>query len=157
MPRLLTLFFFITSFYAAGQARPGFSFKELDFIGRKVAVPAGCTARSDSELKCDTYEMKWLYFPAGSGQKLEVLVNDIMDDQARTQASYEEEPIKCTLRDKPAKGFRSHYLKNGTILHQITAYGDINGQPVLFHLYLSKEARITADLPEPARHIIKLL
>ena len=125
----------------------------VKFCYIKYALPGGCSAISESQVKCDDYAMAWIYLSYPMLQSVPVQTIDNMSHQFK---KFKKEAITCYLLDAPVKGYKISYKTGQGTTYQLMAYGVANEQPVILQLVLSKEPKSNDDIPAFARQIIRL-
>ncbi|MBD2716579.1 hypothetical protein KBK19_16165 [Microvirga sp. STR05] len=125
----------------------------LNFCGVNLAVPAGCTPESKYELRCDNYQLGWLYLDRG---QLLPVVEDLVRTEKKKHKPAEQQTFDGFILDMPAKGYRLSYATETGLAYQLIFYGTAKGQPVVVQLTLDFDPEKTADLPEVARQIVHL-
>jgi hypothetical protein len=125
----------------------------VTFCSNKYEVPAGCTAESEYQVKCDNYSMIWIHMEK---PMLRSMPDQIVNQMATQLKKFKKEKIVCYLLDKEVKGYRASFKTDSGTSYLLIAYGMVNEQPVFVKLSLDKEPGTNEDIPEFARQIIKL-
>src|SRR5450432_236854 len=152
MKNQLSTFLFIL-FAATSIAQTSTNADTVRFCFIKYKVPAGCTAESRSQVKCDNYSMSWIDM---TPEILKTMPDQVVNQMAGQFKKFKKEAITCYLLDNPVKGYKVSYKTDKGTTYQIVAAGVANEQPVLVQLVLDKEAKTDADIPEFPRQIIRL-
>jgi hypothetical protein len=150
MKLLPAIIFFLIATNAMGQTSKKDS---VTFCYIKYPVPAGCSADSASTIKCDGWQMTWVYL---NPEMLQSFTDQLVSQMAGRFKKFKEEPITCYLMDHPAKGYRLSFQKTGGTVHQLIAYGFANEQPVFVQVSLEKEPKSNEDIPVFVRQMITL-
>lgn len=125
----------------------------VKFCYIKFALPAGCSATSESQVKCDDCSMAWIYL---SYPMLQSVPGQTIDNMSHQLKKFKKEAITCYLLDAPAKGYRMSYKTDQGTIYQLMAYGVANEQPVILQLVLTKEPKSNNDIPAFAKQFIRL-
>lgn len=126
----------------------------INFCGLDLTVPAGCTPESKYSVRCQEYQLVWMYLDYSM---LRTFPDQFVQQVQKKHKHVERQPLECFILDASAKGFRLSYpTENGGMAYELIAYGVAKGQPVMVQLTLSTDPEKTADLPELPRQIIRL-
>ena len=147
---LFFLFFFIA---ASSFAQTPGKRDTISFCFIKYKIPAGCTAASEYQVKCDDYSMTWIYL---TPQSFQTMPDQIVDQMAGQMKKFKKEPVTCYLFDNPVKGYKISFKTEQGTGHQLMAYGMANEQLVLVQLSLDREPKTDDDIPAFPRQIIRL-
>jgi hypothetical protein len=150
MKSLLAILFIFVAANAVGQAN---NKDTVTFCYIKYPLPAGCKADSASTVKCDGWQMTWVYL---NPEMLQSFTDQLVNKMSGRFKKFKEEPINCFLLDNPAKGYELSFQKEGGTVHQLIAYGFANEQPVFVQVSLDKDPKSNEDIPEFARQMIRL-
>jgi hypothetical protein len=151
--RMKSIFTSILSLLAAVTiAQTSAKSDTVKFCYIKYALPAGCSATSESQVKCDDYSMSWIYL---SYSQLQSVPGQTIDNLSHQLKKFKKEAIACYLLDAPVKGYKINYKTDQGTVYQLMAYGVANEQPVILQLILNKEPKSNDDIPAFARQIIR--
>jgi hypothetical protein len=151
MKQFLTSIFILFAAAAIGQTSK--KIDTLSFCYIKYKLPAGCTAESEYQVKCDDYSMTWLYM---TPQMLQSMPDQVVNQMAGQMKKIKKEAITCYLLDNQVKGYKISFKNDKGTGYQLLAYGFANEQPVLVQLSLDKEPKTNEDIPEFPRQMIRL-
>ena len=152
MKTLFTLLLlFVTSVTFAQTETPAL---KPNFCGRDLEVPDGCASASPFQLKCDKYELMWMYMDyAVMRTAPEAFAREMKKEHKKTDMT----PFECFISGKPAKGYKlSYMMEEGGVAYQLIVAGVANGQPVLVQLTLDIDPYKNEDIPPVARQIVQL-
>jgi hypothetical protein len=152
MKKQLSAFLFIL-FAATSFAQTSNNVDTVRFCFIKYKVPAGCTAESRSQVKCDNYSISWIDL---TPEILKTMPDQVVNQMAGQFKKFKKEAITCYLLDNPVKGYKVSYKTDRGTTYQIVAAGVANEQPVLVQLVLDKEPKTDADIPEFPKQMIRL-
>jgi hypothetical protein len=125
----------------------------ISFCFIKYKIPAGCTAASEYQVKCDDYSMTWIYL---TPQTFQTMPDQIISQMAGQMKKFKKEPVTCYLFGNPVKGYRISFKTDQGTGHQLVAYGVANEQLVLVQLTLDKEPATDEDIPAFPGQMIRL-
>ncbi|GAB2965473.1 hypothetical protein GCM10027048_39030 [Hymenobacter coalescens] len=125
----------------------------MNFCGVDVPVPSGCTPESGYDLRCDKYQLSWMYLNFG---QLKPVVEEVLKQEKKKHKGLEQRPMDGFILDQPAQGYHLSYATETGMAYQLIFYGTAKGQPVVVQLTMDVDPEKTADLPEPARQIVRL-
>src|ERR1700681_4626444 len=101
MKKLLTSIFIL--FVATSVAQTPNKVDTVNFCFIKYKVPAGCTADSNSKVKCDNYTLTWIYLMP---QMLQAMPDQVVNQMAGKLNKFKKEKITCYLLDNQAKAYK---------------------------------------------------
>lgn len=145
MKTFFTIIAVCISFLSYGQS----TFVTL--ASNKLEVPAGCTIESELKVRCDDYEVGWLY---GDKQKVQGLQDSFLELSEMFGKS-QKKRFDFYLFDKKVKGYKVSYQSDTKTVYQLTASGVVNNEPVWILVTLNKEPITNNDLPLFVSQIIK--
>ena len=151
MPHFIIALLLIISTSSFGQDTK--QIDSLTFCSNKYKVPVNCTAESEYQIQCKDYSMMWLYM---NGQMLQFMPDQFVNQMEGQLKKFKKQSITCYLLDTQVKGYKISFKKDNGTGHQLIAYGEVNGQPVLVQLSLDKEPKSNDDIPDFPRQIIRL-
>ena len=151
MRQLLITFFILARAASFGQTST--KIDSLTFCFIKYKVPAGCSAETEYQIKCDSYSLVWLYMDK---QMLQVTCNQLVNQMSGQMKKFKKEAITCYLLDKRVKAYKISFTKENGKGYQLITYGVVNGQPVLVQLSLENKPRTNNDIPDFPKQIIRL-
>lgn len=125
----------------------------LNFCGLSIPVTAGCAPEAGCVLRCDKYELKWAYLDY---RQIGTVADEVVKVEMKRYKEAEKAALEGFILDMPAKGYRLSYLTDKGLAYQLVLAGVAKGQPVLVQLTMDIDPEKTADLPEPARRILRL-
>ncbi len=125
----------------------------ISFCFIKYKIPAGCSAASEYQVKCDDFSMTWIYL---TPQSLQTTPDQFISQIAGQTKKFKKEPVTCYLLGNQVKGYAISFKTDQGTGHQLIAYGIANEQPVLVQLSLDKEPKTNEDIPAFPRQMIGL-
>ena len=151
MKQILIFLFLFTAATSFAQT-PGKG-DTISFCFIKYKIPAGCSAASEYQVKCDDYSMTWIYL---TPQTFQTMPDQIIGQMAGQMKKFKKEPVTCYLLDTQVKGYKISFKTDQGTGHQLMAYGFANEQLVLVQLSLDKEPKTNEDIPAFPRQMIRL-
>lgn len=126
-----------------------------NFCGKDLEVPTGCASLSPYQLKCDKYELTWMYMDyAVMRTAPEEIARQVKKEHKKSDIM----PFECFIAGKPAKGFKLSYMtEEGGVAYQLILGGVASGQPVVVQLTLDIDPYNNEDIPPVARQIVQLV
>ena len=158
MKSICTLILLFCSSLAFGQTAAPITTStpapSVNFCGQNLEVTEGCTSTSPYQIKCDKYDMTWIYMDyAVMKTAPEEFARQMKREHKRTDMA----PFECYISGKPAKGFKLSYMTDaGGMAYQLIVSGVANGQPVLVQLTLDIDPYKNEDIPALPRQIVQL-
>ncbi|SMB98984.1 hypothetical protein SAMN00120144_3788 [Hymenobacter roseosalivarius DSM 11622] len=126
----------------------------VNFCGQNIEVAGGCASTSPYQVKCDKYEITWMYMDyAVMRTAPEEFARQMKKEHKKTDMA----PFECYIAGKPAKGYKLSYMTEaGGIAYQLIVSGVASGQPVLVQLTLDIDPYKNEDIPALPRQIVQL-
>lgn len=147
------LFFILLLWSGLAAAQAPATDEVPNFCGVDIVLPAGCVVDSRYELHSDKYRLQWMYL---NYPQLKPTAEEVVRHQKKQHKKTEVEPLDGFILDQPVKGHLLSYATDAGMGYELIFYGVAKGQPVLVQLTMEMNPERTADLPEPARQIIRL-
>jgi hypothetical protein len=152
----LVLMFWAALAFAQTQAPPLNSapVPTVNFCGQNIEVTAGCTSTSPYQIKCDKYDLTWMYMDYAV---MKTAPEEFARQMKKEHKKSDMAPFECYIAGKPAKGFKLSYMTDkGGMAYQLIVSGVASGQPVLVQLTLDIDPYKNDDIPALPRQIVQL-
>ncbi|TGE05987.1 hypothetical protein [Hymenobacter fodinae] len=118
-----------------------------------IPTPAGCTPDSKYQVRCEGYQMTWMYLDY---KMLTDFPEQFVRQIEKKHKHTERQPLECLILGQAAKGFRLSYPSETGMTYELIAYGVAKGQPVMVELTMDMDPEKTTDLPALPRQIVQL-
>jgi hypothetical protein len=149
----LVLLFCASLAFAQTEATPPATVK-LNFCGQDLESPEGCVSQSPYQVKCDKYELTWLYMDYAV---MRTAPEEFAKQMKKAHKKTDMMPFEGFILGKPAKGYKLSYVtEEGGVAYQLIVSGVANGQPVLIQLTLDIDPYKNEDIPALPRQIVQL-
>jgi hypothetical protein len=105
-------------------------------------------------LSCDDETLSWNYLKDAGA--LQTSLESMMLQLERQMKKFEKKQFGCLLLNREATGYKINMQPEaGPEIHEIIAYGYVNGQNVLLELVSAKEIKNSKTLGDPFNQIIE--
>ncbi|MBA3649157.1 MAG: hypothetical protein H0W62_11515 [Chitinophagales bacterium] len=155
------LIFVLVAWSGSVAAQSGAVISKVRFCGTEYAVPAGCTAQSEYEVRCSSYAIQWIPTLEKASVSLseKLIANTEQQQDPSKRSLYEKKQVKVLLANQPATAcYRINYMgRDGKMTHKLIAYGIVSGQSVCVILSSENELDTNSDIPSFAGKIIQFV
>lgn len=124
---------------------------EVNYCGKKLTVPEGCSATSEFEVSCDDFSMQWMYLEPDMLTFAPQQYMSQLDDKLKR---FKKKPINLVSGGEEIEAYQIIYRENKEDKYKIIAFGTVNGYPVLLDISLQNVFKTDEDLPAFVRQVI---